>query len=242
MTWTRILKVIDAWQQNKNRRLPRKQENTMLRLERRLKLRSREAVELRKPRRRQLQIAEEARSIAERDSEKGKIWDGGWDREGCQGFRKKLNLQLRLLLNRSKWHTKKAGQRAAGVVREGTCRESGSRTLEDLWRHPRYHGQELHPTGHKDLQEPKAINKERSKTLPVWASRFWTGHRETTGSIASQERQESCEAEWCIQEDTAQRKVVAVENNRNLRRSPWRFKSVARKETWTSNRRWYEWW
>ena len=54
------------------------------------------------------------------------------------------------------------------------------------------------------LQEPKAINKGRPR-----------GRREATGSIASQERHESCEAE-CIEEYTAQRKVVAWEEQQKL--------------------------
>ena len=42
-------------------------------------------------------------------------------------LRRKPSLQLRLLTERNKLHTtKKAGQRAAGVVREGIRRESGS--------------------------------------------------------------------------------------------------------------------
>ena len=44
------------------------------------------------------------------------------------------------------------------------------------------------------LQDPKAIKKGRSREHPC--------RREATGSIASQERHESCEAEWCIQEHT----------------------------------------
>ena len=42
-------------------------------------------------------------------------------------LRRKLSLQLRLLTERNKLHTtKNAGQRAAGVVREGVRRESGN--------------------------------------------------------------------------------------------------------------------
>ena len=40
--------------------------------------------------------------------------------------------------------------------------------------------------------------------------------REATGLRCSQERRESCEAGWCIQEHTAQRKVVAVEVQQKL--------------------------
>ena len=58
------------------------------------------------------------------------------------------------------------------------------------------------------LQEPEIIQFEQVD--------FYTGRREATGSIASQERHESCEAEWCIQEHTAQREVVAVEEQRKL--------------------------
>ena len=74
------------------------------------------------------------------------------------------------------------------------------------------------------LQEPKAISKGRSRDHPVWASRSWTGRREATNSIASQDRRESCEAERFVQEHTAQREVVAVKINRNFWRSPWRTK------------------
>ena len=67
----------------------------------------------------QLQIAEEARLIAERGSEERK-------HEMEVEIARKLTLQLRVLAERNKLHTtKKAGQRAAGVVREG-IRESGS--------------------------------------------------------------------------------------------------------------------
>ena len=42
-------------------------------------------------------------------------------------LKRKLSLQLRLLTERNKLHTtKKAGQRAAGVVRDGIRHESGS--------------------------------------------------------------------------------------------------------------------
>ena len=74
------------------------------------------------------------------------------------------------------------------------------------------------------LQEPKAISKGRSRGHPVCASRPRTGRREATESIASQERREFCEAEWCVQEHTAQPKVAAVKNNRNSRKRPRRTK------------------
>ena len=41
-------------------------------------------------------------------------------------------------------------------------------------------------------------------------------NREATGSIASQQRHESCEAEWCIQAHAAQGEVAAVEEQEKL--------------------------
>ena len=41
---------------------------------------------------------------------------------------------------------------------------------------------------------------------------------EQVAEATSQERHESCEAEWCIQEHTAQREVVAVEEQQKLRK------------------------
>ena len=150
----------------------------------------------------QLLIAEEARSIAEKGSEERKHEVGGWDREGCEESAAEIDDREEQIAHT----TKKVGQRAAGVVREGwelisrrsVMRSSLSRTGTSSHR----------PEG---LQQPKAISNGRSRDHPVWASRSWTGRREATDSIANQERHESCEAERCIQEHTAQRSVVAVE-------------------------------
>ena len=74
----------------------------------------------------QLQIAEEARLIAEKDSEERKH-EMEVSIEKVVKACRKLSLQLRVLAERNKWHTtKKAGQRAAGLVRETIRRESGS--------------------------------------------------------------------------------------------------------------------
>ena len=75
----------------------------------------------------QLQIAEEARSIAEKDSEGRK--NMRWRLRSRRLSRlRRTSLQLRLLTERNKLHTteKTAGQRAARVVREGLRRASGS--------------------------------------------------------------------------------------------------------------------
>ena len=55
---------------------------------------------------------------------------------------------------------------------------------------------------------------KRSSSLSK--SFFSTSRREATSLRCSQERHESCEAEWSIQEHTAQRKVVAVEEQQKL--------------------------
>ena len=75
----------------------------------------------------QLQTAEEARSFAGEGFRRTKNMRWRLRSRRLSRLRKKPSLQLRLLADRNKLHTiKKAGQRAAGVVREGYVAKSGS--------------------------------------------------------------------------------------------------------------------
>ena len=65
-------------------------------------------------------------------------------------------------------------------------------------------------------QEPKAISTRTLKGSSSLSKSIWTGRREATGLRCSQEQHESCEAEWCIQEHTPQREVVATEERQKL--------------------------
>ena len=91
-----------------------------------------------------------ARSIAEKDSEERKTLRS----RRLSRLGRKPSLQLRLLTERNKLHTtKKAGQRAARVVREGHG-----------W-HPRSHGQEPHPIGQTDYSSRRPPTKEAQEVI-----------------------------------------------------------------------------
>ena len=77
-------------------------------------------------------------------------------------IRRKLSLQLRFLTERSKLHaTKKAAQRAAGIVREKFV----AKVEAEFQRHPRSHGQEPHPNGQEDCRSRRPSTKDAQEII-----------------------------------------------------------------------------
>ena len=197
---TRILKV--TWQQNKNWRLPRKRENTMLRMERRLKLRSRKQPSW------QNQVQTVKKSLEEKQHKTDDVWNGvtqkqqkgqqtvtdrGRSQVDCrEGFRRTKKHEMEVEIEKVAKAQKEA-QCAAEIAdreeqiahnKESRTTSSRRRTRRNTSRKWKLNSRRCVVTSspswprtssHRPggLQEPKAIRKERSRDHPEWASRSY---------------------------------------------------------------------
>ena len=131
-------------------------------------------------------------------------------------LRRKPSLPLRLLTERNKLHTtKQDNEQYASYAKENVAKVEAE--LQKI-----YDGilalmdKNLTPSVRRIAEAEGHQQMTPNRSSSFSKSILNRDRREATRKRCSQERHESCDAEWCIQEHTAQREVVAVEEQQKL--------------------------
>ena len=124
-------------------------------------------------------------------------------------LRRKPSLQLKVLTERNKLHTtKKAGQRAARVVRERNTSRKWKLNSRRSVMTSSLSWTKTQPISQTEYRSRRTSTKDAQEVIQFGQVDF--------EQVAEKRQACDVEAEWCIQEHAAQREVVAVEQQQKL--------------------------